>query len=388
MVAVTAAGLAGPAAAQTASAQGADGGTAFKPHWTVGAQGGVQYTSGEATFGKQLSPNLQLSVGYRPLSWLGLRLGANAWQSKGGFSSPLTGVGDGPDFKWNHVSPMLDVMFSLPDIFLGYDASRRYDVQAFIGGGANIAWNNDEAQQLSAQGYELSKLWDGTKVLPVGRLGLAVDYWVSDRVALGLEGNWNVLSDRYNSKRGGNPDMYTNVLAGVKIALGPRSKKAEPAVEPVVREQPVAEPVVEQPVVVEEPKPVVAEPVKPQPVVQTAAVAEAPKPVAETPSEHLIHFSINRSDINDTNRDEAQTALDWLRANPEGQVVVRGYADIATGNNGVNLRIAEQRSRKTAQWLIGQGISADRVRMNWRLRPQRENGQVLENRVAVITINK
>ena len=383
MVALTAAGLAVPAAAQTAA-----GGTYFRPHWTVGVQGGVQYTCGEAKFSKLLSPNVQLSLGYQPLSWLGLRLGANAWQSKGGFSSTQNGLGHGPVYKWNYVSPMLDVMFSLPNIFLGYDASRRYDVQAFLGGGANIAWSNEEAQNLSTQGYELSKRWDGTKVLPVGRLGLAVDYWVTDHVALGLEGNWNVLSDRYNSKRGENPDMYTNVLAGVKIALGKRSKTVVAPVKPVVREEPEAKPVMEKPVAVEpEPKPAVVEK-KPEPVVETAAVAEVAQSAAETPDEHLIHFRINRSDINAGNKSEAQAALDWLKANPEGMIIVKGYADTATGNNRVNLRIAKQRSRKTAQWLIAQGISPSRIHVSWRLRPQRENGQRQENRVTVITISK
>ena len=59
----------------------------FRPHWYIGLQGGAQYTVGEAKFGDLLSPNIQVGVGYQFNPWLGLRLAANAWQSKGGWNA-------------------------------------------------------------------------------------------------------------------------------------------------------------------------------------------------------------------------------------------------------------------------------------------------------------
>lgn len=379
LIAMLAMGLAVTATAQTANEEGTK---VFNPHWTLGVQGGAQYTLGEAKFKELLSPNAQLSVGYQPLSWLGLRLGANAWQSKGGFKTNHLGEGEGPTYKWNYVAPMLDVMFSLPNVFAGYNPDRRWDVLAFIGGGVNIGWKNDDAQTLATTpGYVMSHLWDGTKVRPVGRLGLAADYWVSDRVAVGLEYNWNILGDKYNSKKGGNIDQYTNALVGVKIALGKRSKVVA---APVVAE-PVAEPVVEQkPVVVEqkpEPKPVVEEK-KPEPVVETAKVEEVP-------SEFVVHFTLNRSAVNDQNRAEVEAVKAFLDSHPQARIAIKGYADTSTGNNRVNLRLAEQRAKNVWKSLQSAGIAQERLEsITWRLEPQRENGEARENRVAVITINE
>ena len=78
---------------------------------------------------------------------------------------------------------------------------RLFSVTAFIGGGANIGFGNDEANELANAGYDMRYVWSGTKVRPVGRGGLSFDFRVSDRVSLGIEGNANVLSDKYNSKR-------------------------------------------------------------------------------------------------------------------------------------------------------------------------------------------
>ena len=44
-----------------------------------------------------------------------------------------------------------------------------------------------------------------------------------------LEGNANMISDKYNSKKADNPDWYFNALAGVRINLGKGyTKKAKP----------------------------------------------------------------------------------------------------------------------------------------------------------------
>ena len=48
-----------------------------------------------------------------------------------------------------------------------------------------------------------------------------------------LEGNANMISDKYNSKKADNPDWYFNALAGVRINLGKSyTKKAKPVEEP------------------------------------------------------------------------------------------------------------------------------------------------------------
>ena len=53
-----------------------------------------------------------------------------------------------------------------------------------------------------------------------GRGGLQLGFRLSDAVSLLLEGNANILGDKYNSKKADNPDWYFNALAGLRINLG------------------------------------------------------------------------------------------------------------------------------------------------------------------------
>ncbi|MDO5447916.1 MAG: OmpA family protein, partial [Prevotellaceae bacterium] len=202
----------------------------FEPHWYIQAQGGVQHTLGEVDFSDLISPNVQLSVGYQFDKVVGARLSANAWQSKAGSWV----FGKDYKWKWNYVAPGIDFTFNLSNLFAGYNPTRLVNVSAFIGAGANIAWKNDEAQDVNAAlatayprsigtntyGTELEYLWDGTKTRFVGRAGINVDFRISDVVSLGIEANANCLNDKYNSKRAGNADWYFNALAGLKINLG------------------------------------------------------------------------------------------------------------------------------------------------------------------------
>ena len=88
-----------------ASAQEAKTVNVFNPHWYGQVQIGGQYTLGEIGFGKLLSPNAQLGVGYNFNKVVGARLSVNAWQSKAGWN--VAGM-DQQKWKWNYVAPMVD----------------------------------------------------------------------------------------------------------------------------------------------------------------------------------------------------------------------------------------------------------------------------------------
>ena len=191
--------------------------TKFKSHAFITLQGGAQYTLGEAKFKDLISPNVQLGIGYQFNPWFAARIQANGWQSKGGWngfcatqgSTPYTNV-----YKWNYVAPGLDLMFDLTNAFGGWNPDRFLSVVLFVGGGANIAWKNDEANAIAANVKQL----DNYNLQ--GRGGLQLGFRLSDAVSLLLEGNANILGDKYNSKYGDNPDWYFNALAGLRINLG------------------------------------------------------------------------------------------------------------------------------------------------------------------------
>lgn len=322
----------------------------FKKHAFLNLQGGAQYTLGEAKFDKLLSPNVQLGLGYQFSPVFALRLQANGWQSKGGWNGyelARTGNPYTADYKFNYVAPGLDLMFNLSNLFCGWNPNRVFNVTAFLGGGANIAWKNDEVNAIAKtlknlDNYQLQNLWDGTKVQPYGRGGVELAFRLSDAVSFLVEGNANILSDKYNSKKADNPDWYFNALAGFRINLGKTYKKVEaPAPEPA----PVQEYV--------EPTPAPA----PAPEVKEEVVEKKVEPFRRD-----VFFLINSAKIRNSEAGKIQEMVDFLNANPGKKVSVTGYADAGTGNNRINDRLARLRAQIVVKTLKEKyNIPADRI---------------------------
>ena len=341
----------------------------FKKHAFLDLQGGAQYTLGEAKFGDLISPNVQLGLGYQFSPLFGMRLQANGWQSKGGWAGFRANPGETPynaTYKFKYVAPGVDFMFNLSNLFCGWNPNRVLNVTAFLGGGANIAWDNDEVNELATtikntSAYNLEYLWDGTKVRPYGRAGIELAFKVSKSVSLMLEGNANVISDKYNSKKADNPDWYFNALAGLRINLGKSATKKEKPVEPEPAPAPVQK--------VEEPAP-------------------APAPVVEKKVEEIrrdIFFTINSNKISEKENKKILEVIDFLVKYPEAKVVVTGYADKGTGNDRVNDRIAAKRAAAVV-WMLEKryGIPAERITeesKGARVQPFAENDK---NRVSIM----
>lgn len=341
--------------AAPAQAQTTRDSVAFKSHWYVQPQVGVGYHVGEAKFSKLLSPAAQLSVGRQFSPLFGLRLGASGWEGRNWQAHPKA------EYKWNYVQANLDATLSLTNLIWGWNEDRKWNVYGLAGVGLNIAFHNDDANRLAAMNEstgiptlmntEFEKLWDGTKVLPAGRLGVGVEYALSERVALGLEYNANVLPDKWNSKKGKNDnlDWQQNLLVGVRIALGKTRKHytiEEPA--PVVEPEP-------EPVVKEEPKPVVVEEKKPEPVVETVVEKEPEF------TEVKIYFGFASSRIQASEESKIDQIADYLKAHPDKQLNITGYAS-RTGKWEYNLKLSRWRANAVKKALVARGIDAARIK--------------------------
>ena len=364
----------------SASAQEADKTVnVFNPHWYVQAQIGGQYTLGEVGFGKLLSPNAQLGVGYNFNKVVGARFSLNAWQSKAGQKVISDGATTTYKWKWNYIAPMVDATFNLTNLFCEYNPNRLVEVGVFGGIGANIAWGNDEAADAQAailatpgsknlEGYDktampLENLWTGSKTRFVARVGANVDFRVSDRVKLGVELSANTLSDKYNSKKAGNPDWYFNALVGVKVALGEtHTTKVIPAPKPVEK---IIERIIEKP-------------------------APAPAPKTETKQEAVdenfrrdIFFPIGNSNIAKSQTTKIAEIVTFMKENPDAKITLTGYADKGTGSAAFNDKIAARRAQTVYNTLAAKGVAKSRMikkSMGSRVQPFEENDM---NRVTI-----
>ena len=357
----------------TASAQEADKTVnVFNPHWYVQAQVGSQYTLGEISFSDLISPNAQVGLGYNFNKVVGARLSFNAWQSKAGQKVQNTTY----KWKWNYVAPMVDATFNLSNLFCGFDPNRVVDFGVFGGIGANIAWGNDEAadaqkailanktvSNATSVGVHapLEYLWDGSKAHFAARLGANVDFRVSEKVKIGVELSANTLSDRFNSKKVGNPDWYFNALVGAKIALGKTyTTKVVPAPKPVEK---IIERIIEKPVV--------------------APVKEEVKEVAEENFRRDIFFTIGNSTIAKSQRNKISEIVTYMQENPDAKITLTGYADKGTGSAAINDKIAARRAQTVYNTLAAEGVAKNRMikkSMGSRVQPYSENGM---NRVTI-----
>ena len=316
----------------------------FKKHAFLNLEGGAQYTLGEAGFSDLISPNVQLGLGYQFSPVFAARLQANAWQSMGGWNGFFLGS-EAPHtqtYKYKYAAPGIDLMFSLSNLIGGYNPLRVLNVTAFVGGGLNVGWDNGEVNDIAARvsniaDYDLEYLWDGTELRPFGRAGLELAFRLGKAVSLTVEGNANILSDKYNSKKADSPDWYFNALAGLRINLGKAYAKVVPPA-PVPEPEPVAEP---------EPEP-----------------APAPAPVVEKiePIRRDVFFLINKYDIRESEAQKVKDIADYMAKYPNSKVVVTGYADAGTGNDRINDRLAAQRADAVVKALKEQyGIAESRI---------------------------
>lgn len=323
----------------------------FQPHWYVQGQFGAQYTLGEVSMGKLISPNAQLGVGYNFGKVVGARFIVNAWQSKGGSEI----MGETYKWKYNYVAPMVDVTFNISNLISGVNPCRLVDVTAFIGGGVNIAFNNDEAVEVdnqlratygniyNATEYEKSQylrnLWSNTSARAVGHAGLAADFKVAKNLSVGAEIAANFLSDTYNSKKAGNVDWYFNGLVGVKYSFGDtyKEKKIEPVEPKIVYRDRIVEKIVEKPV-------------------EKKVVPEV------EPLRMDIFFNIAKFKLLASEQQKVGEVAAYMKKYPQTKVVITGLADKGTGTDKINIPLSKKRAEIVKDMLVKQhGIDASRI---------------------------
>jgi outer membrane protein OmpA-like peptidoglycan-associated protein len=342
----------------------------FQKHWFFDLEGGVQYTLGEAKLRRLIRPNVQVAIGRQFNPVIGLRLQVNGWQSRGYWDLGLLDKqgnifpGHYPvGYTYKYVAPGLDLMFDITNLIGGYNPTRIFGLKAFVGGGANIGFDNDElndhlnkdrgngltlrnnpAPNTTGHGFEY--VWDGSQVLPFGRAGLEASFRLNKCISLLIEGNANILSDKYNSKKTDNADWYFNALAGLRFNLGNTYTKTlppPPAPEPV--------PVVEKS---NEPDPAILE-------LQRQLNELKAKETVE-PLRRDIFFLINKTDIRESEAQKVKEIAHYLIKYPKAKVVVTGYADAGTGNDKINDRLAAGRADAVVKSLQEQyGIESSRI---------------------------
>lgn len=109
------------------------------------------------------------------------------------------------------------------------------------------------------------------------------------------------------------------------------------------------------------PPPVVAAPVAPP----TPAPAPPPAPPKEyMPNANLkrINFDFDKAVIRPADAKTLDASAAWLKANPNQLVLIEGHCD-ERGTSEYNLALGDRRARAATNYLVAQGIAAERITM-------------------------
>ncbi|MBQ6762254.1 MAG: OmpA family protein [Bacteroidales bacterium] len=359
----------------------------FNPHWYGQIQGGAGYTIGETAFKDLISPAGALSLGYQFNPVLGARFNVAGYQGKGAVVAPLE------VYKFNYVQGAFDLTVNLAQL-LGYKHDRVFNPFVFVGGGAAYGFKNGANNVTKTNPKEyFALLWEKSLITPVARLGLGADFRLSDAVALTLEVNDNILSDKFNSKKVGHPDFQFNALAGLKINFGKTTRPcakyfaelaAAEAAAAALKAQQEAERAAKLAAEKAAAEKAAAEKAAAEKAAADAAAAER---LAAEMRQVNTFFVINSAVISDEEAAKLVRYIDWLKANPDVNVAIAGHADKGTGNARINQRLSEERAAAVKAFLLERGIAESRivsvVANGDRVQPFAENDL---NRVVISTI--
>lgn len=371
----------------------------FKPHWSLGVQGGVSQTLGESSFGKLLSPSVLLSTQWHFHHALGLRIGVGGWQAKGALVIP-----DQIVYPYRYLQLNADFVVDLAGIFGGFNHKRVCSPYVFAGVGGAYGFDNRSAAVISDH---LPYYWDSKFFVP-GRFGLGIDFWLGDVVSIGLEGDANLFSDKFNSKRGGNIDWQFNLLAGLKFRLGKNTRPSKAYAEKVAAQEAAAEAerIAAERLAAEK---AAAEKAAAEKAAAEKAAAEAKAAAEKAAAEKAaaekaaaeaaaveaafaaakvkdIYFTIGSAQVKAIQDKKLVAIAEILKEHPEVTVMFVGYADNATGSPQRNMELSKMRADAAKARLVELGIDPSRITVDHKGCTVQPYQKPEESRVAICTL--
>ena len=303
------------------------GGCKYNPSWFVNFQGGIQLPNTPG-MSHLISPVFGLNVGRNISPLFSTRLGIAGCNSKA--YNEFTG--EKQSFKY--ATGSFDAMVNLLNLI----SPKRRALNLYGIAGVGLNWSGMATTNSS-------------KFSPNIRVGAQLDWRVAKNLAFNLEYRADNTNDQFNGRlEPGSHDWYTSLLLGVSLVL----PDAKPQV--VVKDNSAELKALNDRInalqaenaALKNRKPEVKE------VVKTVVDKQTVLP--------NVFFQCAKSDISTQQAANVKAIADFLKANPNSNVTIKGYAS-PEGNPEVNQKLSEARAKAVADMLINKlGISADRIK--------------------------
>lgn len=241
--------------------------------------------------------------------------------------------------KAQSVSAYGDLMWDMFNTFGGYNPNRVFSIVPFVGIGGTFNWDFYGDENIK-QNKSLTARKHNTWTLPVSA-GLQFRFRLCKYVDFFVEGRASFHGDNYNNYAYGEPvDVNISAIGGFTIKFGGREFKSyNPCKDAAyiaglndqintLRGQ-LADCEATAAALAAQPKEVI--------------VADCPETAA--PMLSTVRFTINSSKISDEEMVNVYNTAEYMKANPNVNVTIKGYADKDTGTSTYNMGLSERRAQ-------------------------------------------
>ena len=343
----------------------------FKDNWFITGEGGVGFYMSPGDTNRdwynRLSPAASIYVGKWFSPEIGVRLGVNWLQCKGLSSTP-----DGTGIEWDkpmvdgmyqqkysEIGPVFDVMFNLTNIVCGYKPNRWYNLSMYVGGGGywsmskTFPENIDKTEDI---GSALKDGWDfnDDRVITF-RGGIINSFNISKQVQLALDIRYSGIDNHKDEPGMGWNKTSHDVQAYLGVTYLFKKREWNAPIVPVC------------------PEPEDCDPLRARLQAADARIADlekqlkdclekpVPEPVVEEAPLATIYYPINVSKLTKKDVILLEAIADVMKANPDTEYVITGWADNYTGNDKINTRLRQNRVNGVKKQLVKLGVPESQV---------------------------
>ena len=329
----------------------------FWSNWFFSIGGGASVLLGDndgaASFGKRISPTLNVALGKWFTPGLGLRLQYSGLQAKGyTYDKGADYVrgnqkGDGYyEQRFDYMNLHGDVMFNLMALFGGYDEYRVYEMIPYVGAGFTHNYTKPRREALSVNA------------------GIINRFRVSNALDINLEVSIMGAEDKFDGTVAGKHgyDGVVSATLGLTYYF-PRCGFARPmpqlisAIELSAMQQQIAEMAAANQQLQNA---LTAAENRPVEVSETEVVVTEPDIAPRT-----VFFSIGSAEVSPRAVMNLSYLAEYMKQFPNATYTVNGYADSATGTPAFNQELSLRRAQAVVDVLVNKyGIAADRLKIS------------------------
>mgnify|MGYP002316555789 FL=1 len=329
----------------------------FWSNWFFSIGGGAEATFGDndsaGSFGKRISPTLNISVGKWFTPGLGLRLQYSGLQARGFTYDKGADYVKGAELKdgyykqrFDYMNLHGDVMFNLNALFGGYNQHRVYEIIPYVGAGFTHNYSKPHREALSVNAGIINK------------------FRISNAVDINLELSAMAAEDKFDGEGGGDHgyDGVLSATVGLTYRFPARGfRRPMPqlisqielaAMQDKLAMMGAQNAELKNALVQAENQPVAE-------VTETQVIVPDPDIAPRT-----VFFQIGSAELSPREIMNLSYLAEQMKQFPNATYTVNGYADSATGTPAFNQKLSLERAQVVKDLLVKKyGIPADNLKV-------------------------